>query len=143
VAPKESIFLAGGIVTTDLVLAVSENDADDPYLEELALRLRAELLQTDVGSVEPATSGEAPEGTRSALALVAGSLIASMTTPGQISSVVGVIVGWLRNSRGSKERTVRIEIDGDVIEVTGAEDETEKRLVDTFIARHAPPPGTG
>jgi anti-sigma factor RsiW len=133
----------GGIVTTDLVLAVSEDEADDPYLEELALRLRAELLQTDVDSVEPATSGEAPEGTRSALALLAGSLIASMTSPGQISSVVGVVVGWLRNHRGHGERKVRIEIDGDVIEVTGAEDETEKRLVDNFIARHAAAPEAG
>ena len=130
-------------MTTDLVLAVSEAEADDPYLEELALRLRAELLQTDVDSVEPATSGEAPEGTRSALALLAGSLVASMTSPGQIASVVGVVLGWLRNHRGQKERKVRIEIDGDVIEVTGAEDETEKRLVDSFIARHAASPEAG
>jgi hypothetical protein len=129
-------------VTTDLILAVSEDEADDPYLEELSLQLRAELLQTDVDSVLPATSGEAPEGARSPLALVAGALVASVS-PGKVVSVIGAIVSWLRSNRGPKERKVRIEIDGDVIDVTGADDETEKRLVDAFITRHAAPPPTG
>jgi hypothetical protein len=129
-------------VTTDLIVAVSEDDADDPYLEQLALQLRAELLQTDVDSVEPATAGEAPEGTRSPLALVAGALVASMT-PGKIVAVVGAIVSWLRHSQGTRARKVRIEIDGDVIDLTGADDESEKRLVDAFIQRHAAPPPTG
>jgi hypothetical protein len=129
-------------VTSDLILAVSEDDADDPYLEQLALQLRAELLQTDVDSVEPATSGEAPEGARSPLALVAGALIASIS-PGKIVTVIGTIVSWLRTNRGPKDRKVRIEIDGDVIDITGADDETEKRLVNAFIKRHAAPPSTG
>jgi len=129
-------------VTSDLILAVSEDDADDPYLEQLALQLRAELLQTDVESVEPATSGEAPDGARSPLALVAGALVASIT-PGKVAGVIGAVVSWLRRDRGPKERKVRIEIDGDVIDVTGADDETETRLVEAFIKRHAAPPPTG
>ena len=129
-------------MTTELIVAVSEDDADDPYLEQLALQLRAELLQTAVNSVEPATAGEAPEGARSPLALVAGALVASMT-PARMASVIGAIVGWLRRTRGPRERKVRIEIDGDVIDLTGADDESEKRLVDAFIARHGAPPSTG
>jgi Effector Associated Constant Component 1 len=128
-------------MTTELFLDVSEDDADDLRLEELALQLRAELLETDIDAVEPATSGETPDGTRSAMALATGALVASLT-PGKIVSVVGTIVGWLRNSRGPQERKVRIEIDGDVIDVTGADDETEKRLVDAFIQRHTSAPPT-
>jgi hypothetical protein len=129
-------------VASDLIVAVSEDDADDPYLEQLALQLRAELRQTDAGDMEPATSGNAPEGARSPLALVAGALVGSITPHG-IGSVIGAIVSWLRRDRGPKGRKVRIEIDGDVIDVTGADDETEAQLVDAFIKRHAAPPPTG
>jgi hypothetical protein len=56
---------------------------------------------------------------------------------------VGAIVDWLRHNRGHKDRKVHLEIDGDVIDLTGADDETEKRLVDAFIQRHSAPPSTG
>ena len=122
--------------TTDVVLAIDEQGSDDQRLEELALQLRQELLQLDaVQSVEPLTGGEAPEGTRSALALVAGSLVAGLAS-GKVQAVVGLVVDWLRRAGG--QRTVRVEIDGDVLELQGVSSEVQTKLVDDWLNRHTP-----
>jgi hypothetical protein len=39
--------------------------------------------------------------------------------------------------RRSGQRAVKIEIGGDTLELTGASDEMQKRLVDDWIQRHA------
>jgi len=46
-----------------------------------------------------------------------------------------VIREWLRRSSGG--RSVKVTIDGDVIELTGASDEMQQQLIDTFVRRHA------
>ena len=120
--------------TTDVVLAIDEQGSDDERLEELALQLRQELLQLDaVRSVEPLRSGEAPEGSRSALAAVAGSLVAGLTG-GNVPAVIGLVLNWLR-SAGS-QRTVRLEVDGDVLELHGVSSEVQEKLVDDWLSRH-------
>lgn len=122
--------------TTDVVLAIDERGSDEQRLEELALQLRGELLQLDdVRSVEPLRGGETPEGTRSALALVAGSLVAGLAS-GKMQAVVGLVLDWLRRAGG--QRTVRLEIDGDVLELQGVSSEVQAKLVDDWLRRRAP-----
>ena len=120
----------------DVQVEVVEEGADDGQLEVLALLLRQELLMLDVRSVEPYAEGEAPEGSRAGLAAIAGMLSVSLA-PGlqALGSVVVVIRDWLR--RSASERTVKLSIDGDVIELTGASDDMQKQLVDAFVRRHA------
>lgn len=120
----------------DVQVEVVEVGADDEQLEVLALLLRQELLMLDVRSVEPAGEGEAPEGSRGGLAALAGVLSVSMA-PGlqALGAVVGVIRDWLR--RSASGRTVKLSIEGDVIELTGASDDVQKQLVDAFVRRHA------
>jgi len=50
-----------------------------------------------------------------------------------LSSVVRTIRSWLG---GETDRRVRIEIEGDVLELTGSSDEERQRLVDSWIERH-------
>jgi hypothetical protein len=123
---------------TEILLGVAEDDADDRDKEQLALQLRRELLELDVDSVEPAATA-APAGTRSAVAAVAGTLVATLSSA-PISAVVVAVLGWLR--RSPAERSVRIEIDGDAIEVHNADLEDQEQLIRAFLARHPDRVGT-
>jgi hypothetical protein len=117
-------------------VGIGEAGSDDERLEEMALQLRAELLALEVESVQPAVAGEAPTDSRSALAAVAGALTVSLQpTMATIGGVVAVVREWLRRSGG--QRTVRIEIDGDTLELGGASAEVQQKLVDDWIARHS------
>lgn len=114
---------------------VVDAGADEGQLEVLALLLRQELLMLDVRAVEPYQEGTAPEGSKGGLAAVAGLLSVSLA-PGlqALGSVVVVIREWLR--RSGSARTVKLTIDGDVLELSGATGEMQQQLVDAFVRRH-------
>ncbi len=117
-------------------VGVVEEGSDEARLEELALLLRQELLTLDVESVEPYHEGAAPEGTRGGLAALAGVLSVSLAPGLQVvGAVVAVVREWLRSAGGG--RSVKLSIDGDVIELTGASDRTQQELVDAFVRRHS------
>jgi hypothetical protein len=119
----------------DVRVELSEPGTDDERLEELALRLAGELRELDVDAVGPA-AGEAPPGTRSALAAVAGALVVSLRpSAAQLTAVVGLVRDWLR--RSPAPRSVKVTIDGDTLEITGASDELQRRVVDDWISKHA------
>jgi hypothetical protein len=119
----------------DLELSIDAGpDADDEELERLARSLRAELLQLDVDAVEPAAAGRAPTGARAVEALMVGALVIRLASESEaLSSVVRTVRGWLG---GDSERRVRIELNGDVLELTGSSDEERQRIVDAWISRH-------
>jgi len=120
----------------DLRVDLTEPGSDDERLEELSLRLAQELRELDVDAVAAASAGAAPEGSRSALAAVAGALVVSMRpTSQQLFSVVATIRDWLR--RSPVQRTVKMTIDGDTLELTGASDELQRQVVENWISKHA------
>jgi hypothetical protein len=96
--------------------------------------LRTELLELDVDAVEPATRGPAPEGTRAVEALAVGALVVRLfRSPESLAALARTVRAWV----GSRpDRRVRIELDGDVLELSGASDEERERLVDAWIERH-------
>ena len=109
--------------------------ADAEELERLASSLRTELLDLDVDAVERARTEPAPEGARAVEALVAGAVLVRLVrNKDALSSVVKTVRAWLGEHR---QRRVRIELDGDVLELTGVSDEERERLVDAWIERHA------
>ncbi len=123
-------------MSEELRLGVVEDGADDERLEQLSLLLRGELLELEVASVEPDHSGTAPEGTRGGLIAMAGVLVVSLQpTVAAMGGVIAAVRQWMRRSGG--DRSVKIEIGGDVLELTGASDEVQQRLVDDWIKRHA------
>ena len=108
--------------------------ADEDELERLVRSLRAELVQLDVDAVEPAVTGPAPEGARAVEALVAGALVVRLARESHaLSAVMEAIRGWLGTHA---ERRIRIELDGDVLELTGSSEDERQRLVDAWIERH-------
>ena len=124
---------------TEIVVAVSEDGADDVRLDDLGRLLRDELLQLpETASVDALTVGEAPPGTRGGLVTEAGALV--VTAQPHVAAVVTIVTSvwrWLRRGSSNTPRTIRLEVDGDVIELTGATDALQDKLVEEWIARRS------
>lgn len=114
----------------DIVL---EPDADDAELELAAAQLRQELLELDVDAVERPPGDPAPPGARGIEVGVLGALLVEAGR-GAVGAVVQTIHGWVARR---SSRTVKITLDGDSIELTNASEEEQRRLIESFLARHA------
>lgn len=123
-------------MTTELIVKIVDTDADDDVLERSALLLREEIGALDVDSVQPLTGGEAPAGTRGFSIDALGALLVSLgPTATVLGSVVKAVRGWL--ARGPRSRSIRLELGGDVLELTGASSQVQDRLVDEWIRQHS------
>jgi hypothetical protein len=121
----------------ELRLQVSEKDADDERLALLTGYLRAELLQLDIEDVTAPQAGEVPAGARAVSATAIGALLIALGQSAEgLRSVVSVIGDWLRRGQGT-QRTVRLELDGDVLELSQASAADQDRLIELFVTRHA------
>lgn len=107
---------------------------DGDELERLARSLSIELLELDVDAVELVPAGPAPDDARAVEALVLGALVVRLARRSEgLATLVRSVRGWLATDAA---RRVRIELDGDVLELTGASDAERDRVVDAWIARH-------
>jgi hypothetical protein len=117
----------------DLALQVEAGDACAEELDRLASRLRRELLELDVGDVRRAAGPPAPDGARALDVETVGGLVVSLVTaPEVLRAVLGTVRAWLRRS---EERSVRIELGGDVIHLTGVSSAEQQRLIAAWLAR--------
>jgi hypothetical protein len=82
-------------------------------------------------------AGDAPAGARVVgVAAVGALLVALGQSADGLRSVVLAIGDWLR--RGEKAgRTVRLELDGDTLELSRASTAEQERLIELFVSRHA------
>jgi hypothetical protein len=120
----------------ELRLQLSEEGADAERLAMLTGYLRAELLQLDVEDVTALRAGEPPPGSRVFGVATAGALLIALGQSAQgLQSVVSAIRDWLR--RGDGNRTVRLELDGDALELSQASAADQERLIALFVSRHA------
>ncbi len=87
----------------------------------------------DVRSV-PAGS-EPPPGSRGFDVATVGQLAVAIVGTQGLAGLVSAVLGWL--GRGHEApRTVRLEIEGDVLELSGASSQEQDRLVEMFLSRH-------
>ncbi len=122
----------------ELRLLLEEDGADAERVDALTGHLRRELAQLDVERVSPLSGGEAPPGTRAIdVAAVGGLMVVLGQSATALSAVVAAIKGWLSRSPGPA-RTVRLELGGDVLELSQASASDQDRLVELFVQRHAP-----
>jgi hypothetical protein len=119
---------------------ILEDGADAERLDTVTRYLRDELARLDVDGVRAAPGGEAPEGSRAFDVVAVGGLLVSITNSQVLRAVVTTVRGWLRRTP-VQARTVRLELDGDVLELSGATSHEQERLVELFLSRHAPVPG--
>ena len=128
--------VGGDFVVAEVDVSVVEVGADAEQLEELTRALRAEILTLDVESVVPRSGGEAPPGTRGVDAAAIGALVVSVAPAlGALARLVTTVVDWLR--RGGTQRTVRLKIGDDELELSGASSAMQQQLAMDWIRAHA------
>jgi hypothetical protein len=119
-----------------LRLFLGEDGADEERLDGLTGQLRAELRRLDVDDVRALPGGPPPPGSRAFDMQGVGALLVLLgQNTDAIRSVVGVVRDWLGRSGGTR-RTVRLELGGDVLELSEATAVDQQRLIDLFVSRH-------
>jgi hypothetical protein len=120
----------------ELRLRLSEEGADDERVAMLTGYLRAELLQLDVENVNALPAGEPPPGARVFGAATVGALLIALGQSAEgLRSVVSAVRDWLRRGGGT-QRMVRLELDGDALELSQASAADQERLIELFVGRH-------
>jgi hypothetical protein len=104
-------------------------DLDDEEVARLTRDLRAEILEVDVDSARPATSGDLPVGAKSGEAIAFGALIVALA-PTVLTPLMAVVSSWLSRQPDG----VEVEIDGYVFKGPVTEEERAK-LVEGLLRR--------
>jgi hypothetical protein len=118
-----------------LMIAVDPRpDSDDQEVDELTAQLRRALLDLDVESVDRVKQGEVPPGVRGSDVLVLGTLVVTLANSARIlATLVNTVQAWLS---GGSQRSVKLQIDGDILEVAGLSSSDQRRLIANWIERH-------
>jgi hypothetical protein len=120
---------------TELRVQVDAEGAEVEEVAELTRQLRRTLLELDVDAAEPVPAGQAPPDTKAVEALALGGLLVSLVNAsGLLASVVEAIQSWVV---GRGPRSVRLELDGDVLEVSGVSSRRQDELIKVWLDRHA------
>jgi hypothetical protein len=109
-------------------------DTDAEELDELTRRLRSELLELDVRSVDPVRAGDAPPGARAADILAVGGLLVTLARSGDtLKMLIGVIQSFLH---AQPTRSVELQIAGDTLKMSGVSSTEQQQLIALFVQRH-------
>jgi hypothetical protein len=120
-----------------LNLHLAEDGASAERLDTMTGYLRQELLDLDVDDVRRAPGGTAPPGTRALDIVALGGLVVTLgRTAGGLKDVVAAVRRWLSRGDGVR-RTVKLEIDGDLLELSEVSAAEQDRLITLFVSRHA------
>ncbi len=121
------------VVRVEIEVGV-EPDANADELDEATLQLRGELLELDVDDVQRTAAGAPPPGARAVEAALLGTLVVTAAKD-LVGEVVRAVADWLGRRRN---RSVKLQIDGDSIEVTDPSADDQRQLIEAFLARHVP-----
>jgi hypothetical protein len=128
---------------TTVSVALFESGADDARLDHLGRQLRSDLLRLDTVDDVTVARGDAsghstespPTGSRGFDPATASTLAVALLGSGGISALIGALRQWLSRGAPDATRTVRVEVGGDVLEVTGASQADQQRVIDQFLQR--------
>jgi hypothetical protein len=119
--------------TLGIQLAVGPEE-DPEQVAEATLWLRRELLELDVEAVELPAAGEPPPGSRGVELAALGGLLVTVGRSQLLGPVVAAVRSWLAGS--TQPRTIKLELDGDTLELSGVSSKEQRRLTDEWLARH-------
>jgi hypothetical protein len=110
-------------------------DSDEREVADLGGRLRADLRQTPATRIEAVSAGSAPPGAKGLELLALGHFVVEIArSVPALRDVIAVLRDYVVRQ---PVRSVKISLDGDVLEVTAASGEEQRRLIDAWIAQHA------
>jgi hypothetical protein len=118
--------------TLDVQVAVGP-DGDAEEVAQATLLLRRELLNLDVDAVEAPVEGEPPQGSRAVDMAALGTLVVNLADSQLLAAVVAAVRSWLS---GSSRRSIKLQLGGDALELTGVSSKEQRRLTDEWLARH-------
>ena len=107
--------------------------ADPETVADATVQLRRELLELEVDAVEMPRSENPPPGSRGADVAALGALVVTLAQSPLLGSVVDTVQSWLARTR---QGTIKLELGGDVLELTGVSSEEQRRLTDEWLRRH-------
>lgn len=110
-------------------------DADADEVAQATLQLRREILDLDVDAVEAPGAGEPPPGSRAVDVAALGALVVHVADTQLLTAVVAAVRSWLA---GSSRRSIKLQLGGDALELTGVSSKEQRRLTDEWLARQAP-----
>jgi hypothetical protein len=108
-------------------------DGDAADIEHAATQLRTELLELDVDSVERVSAGDIPSGAKGIEAAALGALIVKWVDSSGLRALAAVLGNWLDRD---KNRSIKLRIGGDVLELTGLSPADQSRLIEHWITHH-------
>lgn len=108
-------------------------DGDAEEIAQATLQLRRELLDLDVDAVEAPQAGEPPPGSRAVDVAALGALVVNLADSQLLAAVVAAVRSWLA---GSSRRSIKLQLGGDALELTGVSSKEQRRLTDEWLARH-------
>lgn len=118
-----------------MLMTIVDTDPDPGEAEETLVRLRRELLDhSGVADARTLSRVPPPAGSKAVDGLVAA-LSVAITHPDVLATVLEAVQGWV----GRLGRAVRVEIDGDVLDLGRATSAQQQQIVDAWVRRH----GTG
>jgi hypothetical protein len=108
-------------------------DADAEEVAASTEQLRRELLDLDVEAVEQPTAGAPPPGAKGIELAALGTLVVTVAQSQVLPVVVATVRSWLASS---PQRGIKLELDGDVLELSGLSSREQRRLTDEWLGRH-------
>ena len=108
-------------------------DCDAEEVAQATLQLRRELLDLNVDAVEVPRAGEPPPGSRAVDVAALGALVVNLADSQLLAAVVAAVRSWLA---ASPRRSIKLELGGDALELTGVSSREQRRLADEWLARH-------
>jgi hypothetical protein len=125
----------------ELAVELTDAEADAEELAASTTALRTELLDLDVESVTTRSGGPAPAGSKGVDPAAIGALV--VTLQGGVDLVTQVVIGiraWLGRD-ASADRSVKLTLNGQTLELTSASTQQQERLVDEFLRSVGTPAG--
>ena len=119
----------------DISLALAEDGADPARLDQLTRQLRDELGHLAQADVRPTSGPPAPPGARGLDAPTITTLAVALMGSGGLTAVITAVRAWVDRGHAAP-RSIRLEVDGDVLELSGATTGEQDQLVSLFLARH-------
>ncbi len=110
-------------------------DGDPEEIAQVTSQLRRELLDLDVEAVETSGAGAPPPGSRAVDVAAIGTLVVTLADSQVFAAVVAMVHSWLA---GSSRRRIKLELNGDSLELTGVSSSEQRRLADEWLDRHTP-----
>ncbi|GGU21630.1 hypothetical protein [Streptomyces lavendofoliae] len=120
-----------------LQIHLSEEGSDPERIDRMTGNLRRELLRLDVDNVETLPAEEIPAGARAFGPVEVGALLVTLgQSATAVRQVAGLLHGWWSRFQEARP-SMRLTMDGDVLELSEASPDQVAEAFETFITKHS------